>query len=319
MKRLRCLGRLFFVSGVVLGIALHSLPRGIAYAQPRSEALPLADLHFHAEQGLAPDAVLGAMDRAGVRWAGNGAKGPDGLWRAFVEAAQDRFLPFAGQGAIGRRIREQGEAAWTLKSPEITRYLESLEQGLRSGRLRGVGELFVNNQSSHSRSFQPTRYPADSPLMRRLLTLAATYHAPLSVHMDADPGSVEELEHLLPIDRNGLVIWAHCGFWIEADQVQRLMDRHPNLFCELSYRDDRAHPRGFQGVPITGFQRRLKSDWKALLENHSDRFLIGTDVDNLGQYQGIIDFYREVLTQLAPDAAKRIAHGNAMRLFRLSQ
>ena len=55
------------------------------------------------------------------------------------------------------------------------------------------------------------------------------------------------------------------------------------------------------------------------LESHSDRFLIGTDVDNLSQYQGIIDFYREVLTQLSPDAAKRIAHGNAMRLFRLSQ
>ena len=92
MNRLRCLGRLFFVSGVVLGIALHSLPRG-AYAQPRSETLPLADLHFHAERGLAPDAVLGAMDRAGVRWAGNGAKGADALWRPFVEAAQDRFLP----------------------------------------------------------------------------------------------------------------------------------------------------------------------------------------------------------------------------------
>jgi predicted TIM-barrel fold metal-dependent hydrolase len=155
--------------------------------------------------------------------------------------------------------------------------------------------------------------------MRRLLTLAATYHAPLSIHMQADPGSVEELERLLPIDRNGLVIWAHCGFWIEADQLQRLMDRHPNLFCELSHRDDRAHAHRLRTAPITGFGRRLKSDWKALLENHSDRFLIGTDVDNLDHYQGIIDFYREVLTQLAPDAAKRIAHGNAMRLFRLSQ
>ena len=318
MKRLRCLGRLFLVSGVVLGIALHSLPRD-AYAQPRSEALPLADLHFHAERGLAPDAVLGAMDRAGVRWAGNGAKGADALWRPFVEAAQDRFLPFAGQGAIGVQIQKQGEAAWTLRSPEITRYLESLEQGLRAGRFRGIGELFVNNQHSHAPDFQPTRYPADSPLVRRLLTLAATYHAPLSVHMEADPGSVEELERLLPIDRNGLVIWAHCGFWIEADQLQRLMDQHSNLLCELSHRDDRAHALRLRTVPITGSGRRLKSDWKALLESHSDRFLIGTDVDNFGHYQGIIDFYREVLTQLTPDAAKRIAHGNAMRLFRLSQ
>ncbi|MBI3663255.1 MAG: amidohydrolase family protein [Acidobacteria bacterium] len=318
MKHLRCLGRLFFVSGVVLGIALHSLPRGIAYAQPRSEALPLADLHFHAERGLAPDAVLGAMDRAGVTWAGNGAKGPDGLWRPFVEAAPDRFLPFAGQGAIGARIQAQGEAAWTLESPEIIRYLESLEQGLRDGRFRGIGELFVNNQNSHG-VFQSTRYPADSPLMRRLLTLAATYHAPLSVHMDSDPQSIEELERLLPIDRNGPVIWAHCGFWIEADQVRRLMNRHSNLFCELSHRDDRAYGPRFQPVAITGFWRRLKPDWKALLEHHSDRFLIGTDADDLGQFRAIIGFYRKVLSQLAPDAAKRIAHGNAVRLFRLSQ
>ena len=303
---------------VLVLVALLSGSR-FAGAQTQGEALPLADLHFHAEQSRAPDAVLGAMDRAGVRWAGNGAAGADGLWRPFVEAAQDRFLPFAGQGAIGVRIQEQGEAAWTLKSPEITRYLEVLEQGLRGGRFRGIGELFVNNQNSHAPTFQPTRYPADSPLMRRLLTLAATYHAPLSVHMQADPGSVEEMERLLPIDRNGLVIWAHCGFWIEADQLQRLMDRHPNLFCELSHRDDRAHLPRLRTLEITGSGRRLKSDWKALLENHSDRFLIGTDVDNLGQYQGIIDYYREVLAQLAPAAAKRLAYENAQRLFRLGE
>jgi hypothetical protein len=155
--------------------------------------------------------------------------------------------------------------------------------------------------------------------MRRLLTLAATYHAPLSVHMEADPGSVEELERFLPIDRNGLAIWAHCGFWIEADQLQRMMDRQPNLFCELSHRDDRALRPGLRAVPITGFGRRLKSDWKALLENHSDRFLIGTDIDNLGQYQGIIGFFREVIAQLSPDAGKRLAYENAQRLFQLGE
>ncbi len=306
MKRPPRLSRIYFASAVITVIALF-LPRDVAYAQSSSD-LPLADLHFHADKALAPETVLGIMDRAGVKWAGNGAKGADTVWR---------FLTFAGQGAIGVRIQSQGESAWTLKSPELNRYLEVLEEGLRAGRFRGIGELFVNNEHSHAADFQPTSYPADSPLMRRLLSLAAAYHVPLSIHMEAERGSVEELERLLPVDRNGQVIWAHCGFWIEADQLQKLMDRHSNLLCELSHRDDRTHARGFRTAPITERGRRLKPDWKALLENRSERFLIGTDTDNLSQYPAVTGFYREVLAQLAPEAAARFANGNATRLFRL--
>lgn len=261
------------------------------------------------------------MDRAGVRWAGNGPVGRDELWLPFVRLAPDRFLPFAGQGAIGELIRTRGDAAWTLRSPDMLGYLEGLEQELRAGRFRGIGELFVNNLSSHPPTLQPTRYPADSPLMGRLLALAATYQAPLSIHMDADPAAVEELERLLALDRKGSVIWAHCGFWADPSLVQKLMTQHPNLFCELSYRDDRLDRpfirRWARNLPITEFERRVKPDWKVLLEEYSDRFLIGTDTDNPGEYQSVIDFFRAVLAQLTPEAAGRIAYENAQRIFRL--
>ena len=280
-----------------------------------SDDLPIADLHFHADRNLSPEAVLAAMDRAGVRWAGNGPKGADPNWQAYVAAAPERFIPFGGQGAIGTRVQSQGESAWTLQSPDLNRYLGALEQGLREGRFRGIGELFVNNEHTHQRDFAPTRYPADSPLMRKLLALAATYHVPLSVHMEADPASIDELERLLASDRNATVIWAHCGFWIEADDVKKLMDRHPNLMCELSHRDDRAHGPRMRTSPITAPGRRLKPEWKALLEAHSDRFLVGTDVDNFDDYGKIVAYYREVFAQLSPEAAERFARGNAMRLW----
>lgn len=70
---------------------------------------------------------------------------------------------------------------------------------------------------------------------------------------------------------------------------------------------------------ITDDGRQLKPDWKALLEGHSDRFLIGTDSDKPAEYQGIVDFFRAVLAELKPDAARRIAYENAQRLFRLGQ
>lgn len=309
--------RIGLAGSVLLTILLVS-PGGRLAAQ-EAERLPLADLHFHAEQVLPPEEALRAMDRAGVRWAGNGPKGRDVLWRPFVLAAPERFLPFGGQGRINFLVRNRGEAAWTLADAETTRYLEQLEEGLRAGRFKGIGELFVNNARSYSQGNSPTRYPADAPLMQRLLRLAATYQAPLSVHMEADFGSVEELERLLPLNRKGMVIWAHCGIYADADLVRTLMARHSNLLCELSYRDDRYVGPRSSYVPITGFSRRLESDWKRLLEEHSDRFLIGVEVGNLSQYQSIIDFFRAILAQLTPDAARRIAYENAQQLFRLAK
>ncbi|MGH9365592.1 MAG: amidohydrolase family protein [Thermoanaerobaculia bacterium] len=327
MKRVRCLGRLFFVSCVVLGIALHFLPRDIAFAQLRSETLPLADLHFHPGPlfwpNHTPEEILRVMDRAGVRWAGNGTSGaPDDHWASLVQTASGRFIPLAGQDPIRALILSQGEEAWSLRSPEITRYLERLEEHLRARQFLGIGELFVNNRNSRPPTAPESRYPADSPLMRRLFRFAVTYQVPLSIHMDAEPTSVEELERLLATDRKGTVIWAHCGHAAgDASVVRRLLAQHPNLLCELSGRDDRSRPNPEvrRRIMITNEGRQLQSEWKALLEDYSDRFLVGTDSANPGQYQGIVDFFRAVLAQLTPEAARRIAHGNALRLFRLSQ
>ena len=192
MKRLRCLGRLFIVSGVALGIALLVLPRNTACAEPRSETLSLADLHFHPGPVFwpnhTPEEILSIMDRAGVRWAGNGTSGaPDDHWVSLVQTASGRFIPFAGQDPIRALILSQGDEAWNLKSPEITRYLERLEEHLRARQFRGVGELFVNNRNSRPPNAPESRYPADSPLMRRLFAFAVTYQVPLSIHRMQNP------------------------------------------------------------------------------------------------------------------------------------
>ena len=107
----------------------------------------------------------------------------------------------------------------------------------------------------------------------------------------------------------------------DAGIIRRMLGQHPNLLCELSQRDDRPlpNPEVRQRGMITDDARQLKADWKALLEDHSDRFLVGTDSAKPEHYQGIIDFFRAVLVQLTPDAARRLAHGNALRVFRLAQ
>lgn len=332
MKRTVILPTLALVVGIAAGIIIgnqvataQQQPAPAKSAEAQIKPLPLADLHFHPGPVFwanhSPQDILSIMDRAGVRWAGNGPAGPDSVWMPFLQAAPERFIPLAGRGPIRRLILEQGEDAWALRSPEINQVLEQVDDSLRAGRFRGIGELHVNNLGSPAPNFT-LKYPADSPLMRRLLALAATYQAPISIHMDAEPDSVEELDRLLASNRKGVIIWAHCGWsWGDASLIRKLIAQHPNLFCELSHRDDRprSNPEERGRLMITDDGRNLKPDWKALLEEHSDRFLIGTDSHEPGEYQGIVDFFRAVLAQLKPEAARRIAYENAHRLFGLGQ
>lgn len=332
MKRTIVMPTVALVAGIAAGIIGNQAVTAQQQLAPaksieaQSERLPIADLHVHLGPvfwpNLSPQDILGIMDRAGVRWAGNGPAGPDDIWLPFLQVAPDRFIPFAGRGPIRRLIQDQGEDAWALRSPEIIRVLVRLEDSLRAGPFHGIGELHVNNMSSANPRLKPMRWPADSPLMKRLLALAATYQAPLDIHMDAEPASVEELERLLPSNRKGVIIWAHCG-WSRGDAglIRKMLAQNPNLFCELSQRDDRPrlNPEVRRRLMITDDGRQLKPEWKSLLEEHSDRFLIGTDSGEPGAYQGIVDFFRAVLAQLKPEAAMRIAYENARQLFRLSQ
>jgi predicted TIM-barrel fold metal-dependent hydrolase len=64
----------------------------------------------------------------------------------------------------------------------------------------------------------------------------------------------------------------------------------------------------------------LTSDWRNLFERYSDRFLLGSDTwinERWFGYDTIFKEYRNWLAQLSPEQARRIASGNARRLFDL--
>ena len=69
---------------------------------------------------------------------------------------------------------------------------------------------------------------------------------------------------------------------------------------------------------ITGSGDALSPEWKALFASHSNRFLLGSDTwihERWYGYDTIMKNYRAWLAQLPPEQARRIAHGNAERLF----
>jgi predicted TIM-barrel fold metal-dependent hydrolase len=77
--------------------------------------------------------------------------------------------------------------------------------------------------------------------------------------------------------------------------------------AELSYRS---------GITESG--GALSPEWKAMFASHSNRFLLGSDTwipERWSSYDAIMKNYRAWLVQLPPEQAKRIAHGNAERLY----
>jgi hypothetical protein len=95
-------------------------------------------------------------------------------------------------------------------------------------------------------------FGAQHPLMRRLWSMSAAYGVPLSVHMDADPASIAEMERLITSDRAGTWIWAHSGWYADPALLRRLFQAHPNLYADLSFRDS---SRSWSPVEDAGFHR----------------------------------------------------------------
>lgn len=82
--------------------------------------------------------------------------------------------------------------------------------------------------------------------------------------------------------------------------VRRLMQAHPNLHADLSGR-----------LPAL---MRIR-EWKVLLEEFPDRFVIGSDVPTLEAFVETIGAWRKILDGLRPATARKLAYENAERLL----
>jgi hypothetical protein len=275
--------------------------------------LPIIDLHFHPDPAWGPG-LPALLDRLGVRAAGNGASGPDEVAQAEAERSAGRIVAFGGGQELRGLVRRRGRAAFEAQHPDVERYLAELEDAISGGRLKGIGELHVNNWASNLPNAPQYRFPADSVVMQRLWRISEAQGVPLSVHMDAEPQSVAEMERLLASDRRGIWLWAHTGHYAQPELVRRLLSEHPNLYCELSYRLSVSASRTALAMDAGG---SLREAWRRLLGDFPDRFVIGTDIGiaSPALYAQHIALWRRVLEQLTPEAAAAVAFRNAERLL----
>jgi predicted TIM-barrel fold metal-dependent hydrolase len=250
------------------------------------EGVPVFDAHMHYKQeawGPYPvRTVIELMDKSGVAMALVSSTPDDGTIRLF-EYAPDRIVPELRPYHDGA-----GSSNWT-RAAGMEGYLKD-----RLARYphQGIGEFHIHRLDME-----------DRPLLAAVAALAKARTIPLHIHSGAEP-----VRFFYELEPGLTIIWAHAGMSEPADVVGAMLDTYPTLYADTSYRER----------DIMGDGAALDLAWKAVIERHADRLMVGTDTwinaqwDN---YEDLIALNRRWLAQLPRETAEKIAYRNAARLF----
>ena len=198
--------------------------------------------------------------------------------------------------------------------------IAQVQSQLNNG-MRGIGEISIRHFASGSAPAEPVESDFDDPKLLQVYDLASQYGVPVNFHFDYHLDHIDEIIRTLPDYPDVTFIWAHSGD-TQPGVLGPLMSQLDNLHIDISSRN-----------PLSSFEERLvsqalqrldesdgtiKSAWKTLFETFPDRVLYGSDIGPSGrleQYDQIQTYYQEILDQLDPQVAEKIAYRNARALF----
>jgi predicted TIM-barrel fold metal-dependent hydrolase len=266
---------------------------------PPAELVPFVDAHVHLSDERLQIELMARyrVERAVVFW------GRSGDNESVAEAARrhpDLFIAFASISPERAAYRR----AWDAEDPTLLWHLDEL---LASGRFKGIGEISAVHFPSPG--LGETDYDPMGRLMRGIMTLARKHGVPVLVHVEVT--RLRELESLLAEFRDVPVLWAHGGY-TPFFLARRMLERHPNLHYELSARTWPRHPRS-PDYTILRDGRELWPEWRALIETHPDRFVVGTDASHR-TYRTRVESVQVLLRQLSPAVREQVGRTNILRL-----
>lgn len=278
----------------------------------------------------------------------------------FAEAVRKhpgRFAFLGGGGTLNPMIHLEPDAETVS---EATRQkFANIANGIIDAGAVGFGEMSANHLSvNDAHSYHRSR--PDHPLFLLLAEIAAQRNVVIDFHMDVvvDPiplppklkelsqrnpptltPNLAQFEKLLAHARGARIVWAHAGVdhtgVLSVELIRRMMREHPNLYMSI-----KALPQSPEPNTALAREGRLRPDWRKLIAEFPDRFVMGTDrfygssavpmsaAGRAGQKAsaGSIFLDRTVpltaaaqtlLSQLPPPLAQRVAVDNVKAIYRL--
>ena len=195
---------------------------------------------------------------------------------------------------------------------------------LHPGLWQGIGEIFTRHDDVTALTEGDTPR-ANNEALGRVYKLAAEFDLPVMLHSnitskrERNPLYQEELEQALAAHPDTRFIWAHAGTSMELHRhqekldflhevVETLLDRHANLYIDLSWTMLEPYLLDEKGTPDVA--------WVELVERHADRFMLGSDVvgrfDSLGKGMRAFDPF---LDALSPATARKVARDNFLAIL----
>ncbi len=274
-------------TGILRGIAAALFALFVSGGAMAQQPLKIFDSHLHyngagANAFFTVDQVLDVFRRNAVGGIVANSR-PNRGTQQLVEAKAPGLwvVPFI------RPYRVEIDVQTWFTDPAI---YELIESEYKRGYYRGVGEFHIYGRS------------AESPLARKTVDFAVEHDLFLLAHCDD-----LAVELIFAHNPKAKIIWAHTGFSTALTRVRALLEKHPTLMGELSYRSGIAEGGG-----------QVSAEWREMFARHSDRFLLGSDTwinQRWAGYDLIMKDYRAWLADLPADQARRIAYGNAERLY----
>lgn len=283
--------------------------------------------HSQYDDQIPVDEIVGILERAGVSQVILSTRGELSNKGVLLAAHQYPDLIFpAIRTKTGVYLRQ-----------DKGRWQKYINKTTRSGKFAGFQELLLYHApkiNKKGKKLAPEVFVrVDDPLIATVIEAANNNGWPVPLHYEfravndkrRDAFFTQMKATLNNHPRQAFTLM-HMG-QLDPGEVSALLDRHANLYFHLSMTANvyRRSPYPWTAMFMEkGKSGTLQPQWKAVIEEYPDRFLLAFD----GVFPWIwrrdvpkdVAEWRAALETLPPHAADLIAHGNAERLWpRLKQ
>ncbi len=299
----------------ILLAALLSLPGAGSVS---ADEISIIDAHSQVDHHVDLDGIIPLMDKGGVSRTILAARG---------KVKPNALAAFAARhpGRITAAVRTKGR----IYMQNQPKYYRLLRKQLAMPRFGAMAEVMMwhaeKGNPLNPKAPEVVVYP-DDERVQVALRAALERGWPFVAHIEfaaAGPdrdvfmGKFEELLGQHPDHPFALI---HMG-QLEANEVRRLIEAHANAYFLTSHANPIVVSRSRQPWVNLFDGETLAPEWKNLVIQHPDRFILAFDnvwADHWGSiYLDQIALWRKALKDLPHAVAHAVAHRNAERLWRL--
>lgn len=280
--------------------------------------IPIIDAHSQVDQYVELERVIELMDQAGVSVTILASRASN------MVQMEELLVSFASvyPGKIIPAVRTKGYMQVLGDN-----YAQFLKHQVTTHQYGAMAEVLIYHAEKGDRASLVVMQP-DDEIVQAALNCAVEKKWPFISHIEfVDAGSqrdefMTKFEALLLQYPNHPFVLIHMG-QLDCAEVRQLIDSHDNIHFIASKSNPISANKAWPELHPTSMfdDDRLAEDWKQLMTEHPDRFILGFDntwVEDWGQYYlDQVALWREAIKELPVEVAHAFAHGNAERLWHL--